>query len=395
MIRTGLVGGTFDPIHRGHTALIKAALDSDRLDRVIVMPAGRPPHKEQQRVLPASYRLAMTEKAFSGLDGITVSNLEISQKRRSYTIDTIRRLRPYLPDSSELVLVYGSDILLDLEHWYHPEEVLNECKLLLARRGGYDAVEAERLAAMFRQRYGARIEFFDCPQIDLSSSEIRQAISSGRPWKANVPKAVAALIEKHGLYRYESEWMDVPGDVWQMMLDIEQQLIPLLSRGRLLHSLNVALYALHLARCHGLDERQTLTAGLLHDSAKCLQPRRQAELAARAGDPNLLTEDLMHAPAGSVLAREQFGIEDPQVLKAILCHTTGCPRMSPLDQIIYLADKIEPSRPFDDLEPLRRMAEVDLPAAMHLCLQEIEAALKRDGQPLHPYSKALLYTSEA
>ncbi|MDD2580339.1 MAG: nicotinate (nicotinamide) nucleotide adenylyltransferase, partial [Eubacteriales bacterium] len=193
MIRTGLVGGTFDPIHRGHTALIKAALDSDRLDRVIVMPAGRPPHKEQQRVLPASYRLAMTEKAFSGLDGITVSNLEISQKRRSYTIDTIRRLRPYLPDSSELVLVYGSDILLDLEHWYHPEEVLNECKLLLARRGGYDAVEAERLAAMFRQRYGARIEFFDCPQIDLSSSEIRQAISSGRPWKANVPKAVAAL----------------------------------------------------------------------------------------------------------------------------------------------------------------------------------------------------------
>lgn len=394
MIRTGLVGGTFDPIHNGHTALIKAALDSDRLDRVIVMPAGRPPHKEQQRVLPASYRLAMAEKAFAGLDGIVVSDLEISQKRRSYTIDTVKRLRPYLPDSSELVLVYGSDILLDLEHWYHPEEILQECPLLLARRGGYDAAEADRLADHLRQRYQAKIDFFDCPEIDLSSSQIRQAISSGEPWQAHVPSSVAHLIRKHGLYRFESEWMNVPAEVWQAMLDIEQQLIPLLSRGRLLHSLNVALYALHLAQRHGLDVRQALVAGLLHDSAKCLQPRRQAELAAKAGDPMLLTADLMHAPAGSVLAQEQFGIQDSQILKAILCHTTGCPQMSALDQIIYLADKIEPSRPFDDLDPLRRMAEVDLDRAMSLCLHEVEAALKREGESLHPYSRALLYTTD-
>ena len=394
MNRIGLCGGTFDPVHNGHVALAEAALASGQVDQCIIMPAGRPPHKIKQHVSPAIYRLIMAEEAYAGQAGITVSDLEICQKGRSYTLDTVKRLLPTLPAGSELVLIYGSDILLDLEKWHRPQDILDLCPLLLARRGGYDSDKIDVLADRIRIKFHAKIDFFDCPAMDLSSSRIRQSIACGKSWRSQVPEAVAEFIEKNALYQYQLEIEALPFDLWQDLLDLEQQLWPILTRRRLLHSLNVMILSLHLAMKHQISLRQSGIAGILHDCAKCLPVKKQQTLAQQAGDLSLLKSDLAHAPAGMVLAENDFAVTDPEILKAIICHTTACPDMSRLAQILFLADKIEPARHYLRLDPIRELAEDDLDQAMMLCLEEIVVFLRRSHLKIHPYTLAAMRETE-
>src|SRR5690554_4342856 len=104
MRKIGLCGGTFDPLHLGHVALVEAALASGKIDLCYVMPAGRPPHKLDQIVSPAAYRLSMVEKAFADISEVIVSDMEIHQRGRSYTLDTVQRLQPLLEPDDELIL---------------------------------------------------------------------------------------------------------------------------------------------------------------------------------------------------------------------------------------------------------------------------------------------------
>jgi nicotinate-nucleotide adenylyltransferase len=160
---------------------------------------------------------------------------------------------------------------------------------------------------------------------------------------------------------------------------------------RYLHSLNVMRYAMHLALHHGLTVEQAGIAGLMHDCAKCLEAHKVLHYARLAGDQTLMEPALAHGPAGAYLARHQFGIEDPAILQAIHFHTTGSGDMSDLDYLIYVADKVEPARTYNNLEAIRQAAEVDLKEAMRLCLIEVEAFLEREAKPSHPYAQAALF----
>ncbi len=390
MKRVGLCGGTFDPLHNGHVALVKAAVDSGQIDQCFVMPAGRPPHKQHQIVSPAAYRLAMVEKAFAHMPAVVVSDMEIHQKGRSYTLDTVKRLLPKLEPDSELVLIYGSDILIDLEQWHQPQDILNLCPLLLARRGGYDPLQMDRLADKMRQKFKARIDFFDCPELDVSSHAIRDDITRKKPWRHQVPEAVGRFIEYHGFYQYAGDLDRIEPAIWHQLLDYETRIWPLFTRKRLLHSLNVMLACLHLAMIHKVPLEKAGLAGLIHDCAKCLPRKEQMELAKKSGDDSMLEQDLAHAPAGMVLAREQLNVTDEDVLRAIFCHTTGCPEMSPLAMILFLCDKIEPSRHYERLQPIRDLAEKDLRQAMLLCVEEINLFLVRSKLAPHPYTLQLV-----
>ncbi len=385
-MKIGLCGGTFDPLHNGHYALVQAALAAGGLDRVLVMPAGRPPHKMNEVVSMAGYRFEMAVQAFTGQDRVAVSDLEILRPGRSYTLDTIRQLQATLPADSELHLIYGSDILNDIEGWYNPEAILAACPLLLARRGGFDDPRTMTRANDLRRKMGARICFFDAPQLELSSTQIRAAIRGDRPYRQWVPDKVAKVIARHGLYRYQDDLQRLPSELWQMLYELERELWPLLNRKRLLHSLNVMLYALHLARIHDVPAEETAIAALLHDCAKCLDTAEMERCASLAGDPSLMGEELAHGPAGAWLARERFGVGNPTILKAIHYHTTGCAGMSTLDKIIFIADKVEPARTYAHLAEIRRLAESDLDQALLLCLQEIDSFLAREKLQPHPYT---------
>lgn len=386
-MKVGLLGGTFDPLHNGHFTMASAAITLGGIDRLIIMPSGRPPHKAGEFVLPAAYRSEMASLAFSDQLGIEVSSLEIIRPGRSYTIDTIQQLKKELPPDDELILVYGSDILNDIEHWHQPAAIMAACPLLLASRGGFDhqgsLIKAQELA----HRYGARISFFAAPEIEMSSSKIREAVQGNQEWQDYVPEKIAKFINRHQLYRHQDELAALPPELWHQLADLERQLLPMIDKRRLIHSLNVMLYALHLAIKHGIDPQQTGIAALLHDCAKSLPKKEVIEFAILAGDPSLAVDELAHGPAGAWLARTKFGIDDPVILHAINFHTTACSGMTPLDKIIFIADKVEPARTYENLNEIRRLVEFDLDAALRVCLGEIDCFLQREQLPPHPYTR--------
>lgn len=386
-MKVGLLGGTFDPLHNGHFAMASAARSNGGIDRLIIMPSGRPPHKTGEFVLPAAYRYEMAVLAFGEQPDIEVSSLEIARPGRSFTIDTIQQLKAELHPDDELVLVYGSDILNDIEHWHQPAAIMAACPLLLASRGGIDHQNSLSKAQELTSRYGARISFFAAPEIELSSSKIRAAIQANQDWQQFVPEKIVRFINRHQLYRHQDELAALPSELWQQLAELERQLRPMIDKKRLIHSLNVMLYALHLAVIHGIDTRQTGIAGLLHDCAKSLPKKEVIEYALLAGDPSLAVDELAHGPAGAWLVREKFGIHDPVILHAINFHTTGCGGMTQLDKIIFIADKVEPARTYENLNEIRRLVEFDIDAALQICIGEISCFLEREQLPPHPYTQ--------
>lgn len=390
MKRIGLIGGSFDPFHNGHRQLVEALLDSRLVDRVMLMVAGQQPHKMRIKVSAAGYRYEMAVRGVADLESVEVSDLEINRIGRSFTIDTVSALQATIPADHELVLVYGSDVLFDLPSWRSPELILARCPLLIACRGGIDRLAAESQADLLRRTYQARITFLDAAMPELSATQVREMIVKGEPHGHLVPEKVAALIDKHDIYGYDDELAGIEPGIWHQLADYERQVRPLLNTKRLLHSLNVMRYAMHLARIHQISIEKAGIAGLMHDCAKCLEAHTVLHYARLAGDPALLEPALAHGPAGAYLARTEFGIVDPAILQAIHYHTTGSGDMTPLDLLIYVADKVEPARTYNNLEGIRKAAEIDLEEAMRLCLVEVEAFLEREEKPSHPYAQAAI-----
>lgn len=388
MSRIGVVGGTFDPIHFGHIAMIRAAAMSGQLDRIVVLPSGIPPHKSTERTAFAAYRFMMVKKALAGIDNVTVSDLEILRQGNSYTIDTLINLKRANKPEDELVLIYGSDILADMHNWRQPERILQEASLFLARRGGQVDAAIQSQSELMRRDFGAKITFFDAPQIELSSTTVRSAIAAGESLKKMMPETAIRFIQKHDLYQPDDAVWDLPSATKNQLRQYERMLWPLLTMKRLLHSLNVCRLAVRLAVDHQIPAEAAAIAGLLHDCAKDLPTAEIMLLAEQAGDPLLMHPDLAHGPAGAVLVGQMFGITDPAIIQAIQCHTTGCANMSELDKIIFIADKVEPARTYQNLNEIRRLAPTDLDAAMRVCLEEINYFLDREGMPVHPYAAA-------
>lgn len=386
-MKIGICGGTFDPLHNGHVTLVMAALDSREVDRVIVMPAGRPPHKTQELVSMARYRYEMAVRAFAHDPRIEVSDLEIKRPGPSYTLETVQELQAARLPQDELFLIYGSDVLKDISHWHEPAKLLASCTLLLANRGGYLDEESRRQAADLTAVFNAVIRFFPAPELDLSSTWLRRQAAAGQSIQAWVPPGVDRFIRKHAIYRWQADLAALDADCLLHLYDLERLLWTRLTGKRLLHSLNVMTYALHLARIHGVSLEATGIAALLHDCAKCLQDDEQRRYARLAGGEALLDPALAHGPAGAWLARTCFGVGEQAILRAIHYHTTGCAGMTPLDKIIFIADKVEPARTYDHLAEIRSLAETDLDRALLLCLQEIDLFLDREHLPSHPYTR--------
>lgn len=161
---------------------------------------------------------------------------------------------------------------------------------------------------------------------------------------------------------------------------------------RYAHSVRVARCADVLAQRHGVDARKARTAGLLHDLARLYSPERLlSEAAVRGMEIDEFERDnpmLLHARLGAAIARERFGVDDPQVLSAIEKHTTGAGEMSPLDCIVYLADSLEPHRPFEERPHLWRVAMTDLDAAMRAVILASVQHYARKGKATLPATLA-------
>ena len=163
-----------------------------------------------------------------------------------------------------------------------------------------------------------------------------------------------------------------------------------LAYGRFIHTLDVASTAAALAMCYGADMDKAETAGLLHDCAKELPEDEQIALSAKIIHGYIPGKQILHSPAGAVYAREHYGVEDQEVLDAIQFHTVGREVMTITDKIVYLADKLEPARDYDDLTEIRRCAEPDLDAAMIECYLAIKESFGKKGMEIHEDTKKSL-----
>jgi predicted HD superfamily hydrolase involved in NAD metabolism len=170
---------------------------------------------------------------------------------------------------------------------------------------------------------------------------------------------------------------------------LKQQLLKRLSKGRYEHVLRVAETAKSLAIRHGTSVEQAEQSALFHDIAKCMDKGElRLALLQGNGDARLFSfhHELWHAPVGAMIARDEFGLEDEDVLNAIRFHTTGRTNMSMLEKLIYIADMIEPGRSFSGVEIVRQQAEKSIDSAMEACIYQSVQFLVNKRVPVFPDS---------
>jgi nicotinate-nucleotide adenylyltransferase len=194
----GILGGTFNPPHVGHLVMAIEALEQLDLDRLVLMPTAQPPHKEAPEDPGPQVRLELCRLAAAGDDRVEVSTLEIERGGPSYTVDTLRALHERTPEHA-LTFIVGGDMADSLPSWREPDAVLSLARLAVAERKGLRRDDiARRLAPLHA---GDRVVFFDMPRIDLSSSDVRDRVASGRSIRYLVPDPVIDTISKKRLYR--------------------------------------------------------------------------------------------------------------------------------------------------------------------------------------------------
>lgn len=170
---------------------------------------------------------------------------------------------------------------------------------------------------------------------------------------------------------------------------LEDRLRKELDKKRYLHTLSVAYTAANMAMAYGADFHKAYIAGLLHDNAKCIPAKKKLSLCKKfklsINDAEQANPELLHAKLGSCLAYEDYGITDPEILDAILYHTTGKPAMSLMEKIVYIADYIEPRRkPQDNMEIIRKYAYTDIDRALYLILQNTIYYLTKKDAAIDP-----------
>lgn len=186
--RLGVLGGTFDPVHVGHVVAAVNARDALHLDRVLVVVAGDPWQKRDRVVGSASDRLALVEAAFSGVDGVEASSIEVDRDAPSVTADTLEALTA---PERELFLILGADAVANMSTWKRLDDTRSLATVVVIER---DGEHAEPPGA------GWRVEHLPIPRLDVSSTDIRDRLGDGRPIDGLVPPVVVQSIRERGLY---------------------------------------------------------------------------------------------------------------------------------------------------------------------------------------------------
>ena len=198
-MRVGVFGGTFDPIHIGHLVSAEEARVELKLERVVFVPAGLPPHKLDHVMSPVEHRLAMVELAIASNPHFAVSRVDIDRFGPCYTVDTIELLRDEWGPGVEIYFIMGSDSLLDILTWHNPRRLIRLCRFAVVSRPGYQ-VDLDELDALL-PGLASRVQMLNAPELAISSTNIQRRVREGLSIKYQVPEAVEDYIHQHGLYQ--------------------------------------------------------------------------------------------------------------------------------------------------------------------------------------------------
>lgn len=198
-----LFGGSFNPVHNGHIALMRRMKREFALDKIIIMPTFVTPLKDNSFMASAKDRYQMCSLAFEDEEGITVSNWEISRKTKSFTVDTLGYLKETCPEDN-IFLITGADAFLQLPLWHRFEEIFDIATILTVSRDSDGADILKEAGERYRAQFGCRYKISENVVSNLSSTFVRDKISKGLDVGEDVPYTVYEYIKKKGLYGYQS-----------------------------------------------------------------------------------------------------------------------------------------------------------------------------------------------
>lgn len=197
--RIGILGGTFNPIHVGHLRMAECAREAQNLDTVLIMPTGNSYMKNASDILSGKTRLEMVKCSIDSNPYFEASDLEIRREGQTYTYETLEQLHSINPNA-EFFFIVGADCLFSIERWYKPERIFEQCTLLAANRNAAPTQEILDKCKDLQNRFDAKIVLFDMPQMDISSSMIRNLKKNGKSIRYFVTDSVLDYINTKHLY---------------------------------------------------------------------------------------------------------------------------------------------------------------------------------------------------
>ena len=384
-MKIGVYGGTFNPPHLGHVTAARAVFELLKLDLLLLVPDGQPPHKMLPPGSPTpEQRLEMTRLAGEQLglgERVRTLDLELKREGRSYTAETLRQLHQQYPED-ELWLLMGTDMFLTLQAWREPGEILSLAGIAAFGRTEEDTEELFSVQRdyLYRTYPQARIFTLTIPGVvDVSSTELRTMLARGEGGNL-LPPAVYGYILREGLYNTHADLKHLP------LRALRPVALSYLKHKRIPHVLGTEQEAIRLAERYGADVEKARVAALLHDCTKKLDMDEQLALCRHYGiqldELERQALKLLHAKTGAAIARDVFGVDD-EVYRAIWWHTTGHAGMTLLEKIMYLADYIEPSRDFPGVDKLRAVCYKDLDEGLLMGLEMTIEEMTSMGNPVH------------
>lgn len=194
----GIFGGTFNPVHKGHVSALKKILSAVSLDRVLVLPDRIPPHKSAEGLVSGSDRLEMCRIAFSDVENTEVSDWELKNEGKSYSVITLRHFHEVFPED-KLYFIMGSDMIASFESWYRYEEILTLCSLICVSRSQEDTDRLEGYADKLRSK-GGEVIIVPVEPFEISSSQIRDMLKKNLDCTCYLDENVVQYIMAKNLY---------------------------------------------------------------------------------------------------------------------------------------------------------------------------------------------------
>ena len=371
MPKIGIIGGTFDPIHNGHTEMAKKALERLKLSKVLFMTGGNPPHKKECDITDAEIRHEMVKATIKKNKKFEAFDYEIKKQGYSYTAETLEYLKKENP-KNDYYFIMGADSLDYIDKWYKPEVVFSLAKIVVFSRSDYDC---RKKTDMLLSKFGAQIIILDDDIPDISSTMIRNYADMGQSISRFVHEDVEKMIWTKRLYRGEFSELRV-----KVMNSLEEK--------RYAHTLGVCKAAVKMAKVYREDVKKAYMAALLHDCAKNIPKDEMYELCREKNVELDKYEKelpmLVHAKLGAVIAKEKYNVADEDIINAVKWHTLGRCEMSKLEKIIFVADMVEEHRNFPGVDRLREVMYDNLDRMVYLCYESTIKFNEEKGNTIHP-----------
>ncbi|WP_295289448.1 nicotinate-nucleotide adenylyltransferase [uncultured Catenibacterium sp.] len=350
-MKIGLLGGSFDPIHKGHIEIASEAMTSLALDSFYFIPTKNNPWKDNQNA-PGASRKEMIEIAIHQDPKMKVCTIELdsTSNEKNYTIDTIHALKKMYPDDT-LYYLMGMDQAMAFEKWKEAKEISELVQLVAFNRGGYPTTHPNLETYHFIKMNNV--------EITASSTEIKEGALN------MLDEDVLRYISQNGLY-------------------LDTMIKNRMKEKRYKHTLSVASLTRDFCESNGIDPLKGYIAGMMHDVAKEMPHDQAKELMKKYYASHLdQPEPIWHQWLSRYVCENEFLINDEEILKAIEDHTTASTSMSLLGMCLYCADKLDPLRGYDSSEQIT-LCKHDIEAGFRNCLTDFYEFSTKKHRPIDP-----------